>query len=209
MVNLLEISSIMRNNDNNRVGGRAAVARSGGKLAVTAAAVLAASLFSAGVHAQASQGTQGGVSVHAGAGDHYQRLGINYETPSFWTHRFGSDWGRLDLVGELGVAYWQADGSRHAGHVWQLNAIPMLRWWLGASERMYLEAGVGPTLFSTTRFADENISTAFQFGDHFGAGFLINDANRIGIRYSHFSNASIKRPNPGLDVIQLTYTYQF
>lgn len=32
--------------------------------------------------AQSSQGTQGGVSLHYGIGDHYQRLTLNYETPS-------------------------------------------------------------------------------------------------------------------------------
>ena len=36
----------------------------------------------------------------------------------------------------------------------------MFRWWAG--ERFYLEAGIGATLFSTTRFANENISTAFH-----------------------------------------------
>ena len=40
-------------------------------------------------------------------------------------------------------------------------------------------------------------------------GFLLTPNNRIGLRYSHFSNASIKRPNPGLDAVQVSYTYQF
>lgn len=157
--------------------------------------------------AQSSEGTQGGVSMHYGIGDHYQRLTLNYETPSVWTYQFGGNWGRLDLTPELGASYWWADGSRSPGHVWQFSAIPMFRWWTG--ERFYIEAGIGATLFSSTRFANENISTAFQFGDHVGLGFLVTPNNRIGLRYSHFSNASIKRPNPGLDVLQLTYTYQF
>ena len=115
--------------------------------------------------------------------------------------------GRLDLTPEFGASYWTADGSRTPGHAWQFSAIPMFRWWAG--ERFYLEAGIGATLFSTTRFANENISTAFQFGDHVGMGFLLTPNNRIGLRYSHFSNASIKRPNPGLDTVQVSYTYQF
>ncbi|KAJ8136172.1 hypothetical protein OY671_010615, partial [Metschnikowia pulcherrima] len=31
-------------------------------------------------------------------------------------------------------------------------------------------------------------------------GFSSTPNNRIGVRYSHFSNASIKRPNPGSDM---------
>ncbi|WZB70593.1 acyloxyacyl hydrolase [Achromobacter xylosoxidans] len=154
-----------------------------------------------------SEGTQGGVTLQYGVGDHYKRYTLNYETASVWTHQFGGNWGRLDLTPEFGASYWTTDGSRTPGHAWQFSAIPMFRWWAG--ERFYLEAGIGATLFSTTRFANENISTAFQFGDHVGMGFLLTPNNRIGLRYSHFSNASIKRPNPGLDAVQISYTYQF
>lgn len=108
---------------------------------------------------------------------------------------------------ELGASYWWADGSRSPGHVWQASAIPMFRWWTG--ERFYIEAGIGATVFSSTSFADKRIGSAFQFGDHIGLGFLLTPSNRIGLRYSHFSNAGIKEPNPGLDIVQLTYTYQF
>lgn len=157
--------------------------------------------------AMAQQGSEGGVSLHYGVGNHFQRVTLNYETPSWWTHQFGSGWGKLDLNGELGGAYWWASGSRDPSTIWQANAIPMLRWW--ANDRFYLEAGVGVTLFSRTSFADKRIGSAFQFGDHVGMGFLLNKNNRLGVRYSHFSNAGIKRPNPGLDLVQVTYTYQF
>lgn len=157
--------------------------------------------------AQSFAGTQGGVSLHYGIDDRYQRVTLNYETPSLWTHPFGGNRGRLDLTPELGVSYWRADGSHSPRSVWQLNAIPMFRWWTG--ERFYLEAGIGATAFSHTRFADETISSAFQFGDHIGMGLLLTPNHRISVRYSHFSNASIKRPNPGLNVVQATYAYQF
>ena len=79
--------------------------------------------------------------------------------------------GRLDLAGEFGVAYWKADGSRSPSDVWQFNVIPMFRWWTGG--RFYIEAGIGATVFTSTRFANKSISTAFQFGDHVGLGFLV------------------------------------
>lgn len=154
-----------------------------------------------------AQPTQGGVSLHYGIGDHYQRVTLNYETPTLWSHQFDGNWGRLDLTPELGASYWWADGSRSPSHVWQASAIPMFRWWTG--ERFYIEAGIGATVFSSTSFADKRIGSAFQFGDHIGLGFLLTPSNRIGLRYSHFSNAGIKEPNPGLDIVQLTYTYQF
>jgi len=153
------------------------------------------------------QGTQGGIGIHYGIGDHFQRFNLQYETPSIWTIPLGSSWGRIDVTPEIGVAYWLANGGDKPKSVWQLNAIPMFRWW--ATQQFYVEAGVGPTLFSRTYFAGRNYSTAFQFGDHIGAGFLIDKHNRVGVRISHFSNASIKTPNPGFTMVQATYTYQF
>ncbi len=146
------------------------------------------------------------IGLRLGIGDHYQRAEVAWESPSVWTHRFEGG-SRLDLLGEVGVAYWHADGSRSPGSAWQLSAIPLLRWtW---SDRYYLEAGVGATVFSRTRFADKRISTAFQFGDHIGIGMHLNDQSRLSLRFSHYSNAGIKRPNPGLNILQLNYSYQF
>jgi len=149
----------------------------------------------------------GAVSMHPGFGDGYKRLALNWESSPLWSHQFSGRWGRLDLTGELGVSYWWANGGRTPASAWQASAIPMLRWWV--SERIYLEAGVGLTAFSGASFAGKQISTAFQFGDHVGLGYQVSRADRIGFRYSHFSNAGIKRPNPGLDVFQLTYTRSF
>lgn len=146
------------------------------------------------------------LGLRLGAGEHYQRAELAWESPSVWTHRFEGG-SRLDLLGELGVAYWHANGSRERGSVWQLSAIPLLRWtW---SDRYYVEAGIGATAFSHTRFANKNISTAFQFGDHIGVGMHLNENSRLSLRFSHYSNAGIKRPNPGLNVLQLNYSYQY
>lgn len=170
-----------------------------------AMASIAATLCMSGAYA--GEPSQGGISVRAGYGDHYKRAEVAWESPSLWSYQFSGGHGRLDIVGELGAAYWMADGSRSPSNAWQFSAIPFLRWtW---SDRYYLEAGVGPTVFSRTHFAGKNISTAFQFGDHIGVGAYLSDSSRIGLRYSHFSNASIKKPNPGLNVLQLIYTYQY
>ena len=83
------------------------------------------------------------------------------------------------------------------------------RYELAFSNDIYLEAGVGVNRFSHTRFADKTISTQFQFGSHVGVGVNLSPGSRLGLRYSHYSNAAIKRPNDGLDVFQLTYTHAF
>ncbi|MFT0850097.1 acyloxyacyl hydrolase [Achromobacter sp. F4_2707] len=146
------------------------------------------------------------IGLRLGAGNNYQRAEVAWESPSVWEYRFEGG-SRLDLVGELGVAYWHANGSRTPSSVWQLSAIPFLRWtW---ADRYYIEAGIGATVFSRTRFANKDMSTAFQFGDHIGVGMHVTNNSRVSLRYSHFSNAGIKRPNPGLDILQLNYSYQY
>ncbi|RTZ45836.1 acyloxyacyl hydrolase [Candidimonas sp. SYP-B2681] len=149
----------------------------------------------------------GGISVRAGVGEHYQRIELAWESPSLWRHQFSGGYGRLDLIAEVGAAYWKAKGSRSPSDSWQFSAIPILRWTL--NERYYIEAGVGPTAFTRTRFADKVISTAFQFGDHIGVGAYLSNTSRLGLRFSHFSNASIEKSNPGLNIVQLTYTYRY
>lgn len=157
--------------------------------------------------AMAADWSQGGIGLKYGSGKHYQRTTLNYETPSLWDYQLGGNWGRLEVTGEAGVSYWSASGSRNPSNAWQLHATPFLRWWI--NDRFFLEGGIGATVFNKTRFADKTISTAFQFGDQIGVGFLITPNSKINLRYAHFSNASIKRPNPGLDVVELGYTYRF
>lgn len=153
-----------------------------------------------------SQHPSSGLGLQLGFNSDYRKATLAYETPALWSHRFSGDWGRLDLGVELGVSYWDSRREDPTS-MWQLSAIPILRWWPG--ESVYLEAGVGPTIMSRSEFAGRELGTRFQFGSYLGAGFTIQDRHRIGIRYSHYSNASIKKPNMGLDIFQLTYTYRF
>ncbi len=169
-----------------------------------AAMCVAPSANASGAASDAAAGP--GISLQLGSGNRYHRATVNWETAPLWQYRFGNG-SRLDLTGEFGVSYWWARDAWRPESVWQFNAIPMLRWW--ATDKFYVEGGVGATLFSRTTFAGRDFSTAYQFGDHIGLGYQVSPANRIGLRFSHFSNAGIKRPNPGLDVLQLTYTYRY
>ena len=42
-----------------------------------------------------------------------------------------------------------------------------------------------------------------QLGSHLGLGWQFTPASRIGLRFSHFSNPRIKKPHPGLNMLQL------
>ncbi|MBB5215052.1 acyloxyacyl hydrolase [Parapusillimonas granuli] len=193
--------------------------RSSGATLLCSIAAAIAALASFGVAAQPVAGPQdrnsakteiqssgSGLGIQLGFNSGYRKAMLAYETPALWSHRFSGDWGRVDLGVELGVAYWDARRD-DPNSMWQLSAIPILRWW--PADAFYVEAGVGPTVTSRTVFAGRELGTRFQFGSYLGAGFTVQDRHRIGLRYAHYSNANIKKPNMGLDILQLTYTYRF
>jgi lipid A 3-O-deacylase len=175
-----------------------ALAQPVGQDAVSSPNAIATKTYGAG-------GAVGRLGLHYGYNDDYQRLALVYNTPAFWSHRFANDAGRIDLNAELGLAYWDARRGTPTS-MWQLSAIPLVRWW--PVDTVYLEAGVGPTVLSRSRFAERNLGTRLQFGSHFGVGMHLG-AHRFGLRYSHFSNADIAKDNPGLDLVVLSYSYAF
>ncbi len=152
----------------------------------------------------AQKTNQGGIGLHFGYNSDYNQTSLIYETPNIWSHAFTEN-GRIDLNVELGASYWHA--SKDPDSMGQLSAIPIFRWW--ATDNFYLEAGTGLTVLSRTNFAGKELSTKFQFGSHLGLGVLISNSHRLGVRYSHYSNANIKKPNPGLDLLEVSYTYQY
>ena len=49
--------------------------------------------------------------------------------------------------------------------------------------------------------------TAFEFGSHLGIGLRIARDHSIGLGYQHLSNAGIKQPNGGINLLIVQYSY--
>lgn len=161
-----------------------------------------------GGSAAAQTASEGAMSLHLAQGRTYQRATLNWEGPVLWTRRLGEQ-ARVELNMELGLSHWRPRAGATPGTMSQLSAVPMWRFWPSPESRLFFELGIGPSLLSRKAFAGRNLSTNFQFADHFGLGYAIDAHTRLGLRYSHFSNAGIKRPNPGLDIFQLTLSRGF
>jgi len=130
-------------------------------------------------------------------------------------------------------ARWFASNGRHLGGYWDLSAS----WWRGTAYRnvdgqhqnlgvigitpvlryqrddklgWYAEAGIGANLFSELYNNDgHQLSTAFQFGDHLGIGYVTPNKWELGLKFRHYSNASIKRPNSGANFVAVSARYDF
>jgi hypothetical protein len=140
----------------------------------------------------------------------------SYVVGATWNWSWRRDLGAGALSGyfEASVGRWIGEGDSSGASAWvtQIGITPVLRFHFNRSERTwFLEAGIGANVLTPLyRSSDKRFSTAFNFGDHLGVGrrFGAKGSYEISLRYEHFSNGGIKRPNPGEDFVQLRFGYR-
>lgn len=124
-------------------------------------------------------------------------------------------WGRRWFRGagwELG-GYWDlsAGGWRNGEEtIYDVGLTPVFRLEGTAPGSLYLEAAIGFHLISDLQIDSErSFSTRFQFGDHVGIGRRFGPRERydVSLRLQHLSNGGIRKPNPGIDFLQLRLQY--
>ena len=139
---------------------------------------------------------------------------------------------RIATQWDWGSKWWQSNGT-HIGGYWDLSLAnfkenrfqnikdrrqnltdigftPVFRFQKDDKKGLYAEAGIGIHLMS--HLYDNNgrrFSTAFQFGDHIGAGYVFNNGLDLGLRVQHFSNGGIKDPNSGANFAVIRTAYRF
>lgn len=174
------------------------------------AAVCAGLLMAGGATAQAQPFD---LALTAAAADHAQvrKLGlIAGWTPAepLWQ---GARW-RLLLRHEVELAAWRVPQARN---LIEWGYSPVFRFErppAGDGALFFVEGAIGARLLSHTRVsAERHLSTAFQFADMLGLGWQWGPGGRstLGLRLEHLSNLDIKKPNPGIEFVQLYYRYRF
>jgi lipid A 3-O-deacylase len=153
-----------------------------------------------------------GVFVEGGEGDHAMHaasLGVVW--PWSWQHATAS--GAWSGYTEAYLSRWRAretDGHADFDH---LGVVPMLRFRgrHGASP-WFVEGGIGliymDRLFTTPK---KQFTTRLNFADTLGVGrnFGTRGQHEVTLRFTHFSNAGLKRPNPGQNLLRVKYAYLF
>ena len=108
---------------------------------------------------------------------------------------------------QLGASVWRVPDIRGQTRRFDVNATPI---WRSDKPWGYLEGGIGLYLLSKTINNDENrVPSSLEFGSHIGAGLRLGQSSTIGVAYQHLSNAGIKQPNGGIDLILIQYQYAF
>jgi lipid A 3-O-deacylase len=76
----------------------------------------------------------------------------------------------------------------------------------------FVEFGIRASLTTTVyETRGKRFSTSFNFTNRVGVGrnFGASGQHELSLHVEHFSNAGIKRPNPGENFAQLRYSYRF
>jgi lipid A 3-O-deacylase len=140
-----------------------------------------------------------------GQGQMTWRAGISQNWNKQW---WQSNRGYLSGYWEAGYTYWEGGDQGSGAHSLSFSPVFVYQF-NGERFRPFIEAGIGVSLFSSSKVADRNMGSAFQFEDRLGAGFTLHDGSRLGIRAIHYSNAGIKNPNDGIESYSLFYTKPF
>jgi len=123
---------------------------------------------------------------------------------------FESYFENLNLTFESSVNFWEFGTERTEDTNFVIAVSPIVQYPIGtlAGKPYFLEFGIGFSLLDDTRFAGKDISTHYQFEDRLGIAmrFGAKDQHQLSLRYFHYSNAGLRKPNPGLDFISFSYS---
>lgn len=141
-------------------------------------------------------------------------------TVPFGGHHFG---GALTTYADAYVGAWRGplpnDVDKKTYH--QIAALAVARWRFdGGRSPWFTDAGAGLS-YLDAQYAKPGgtfdgrpgrvFGSRWNFALRAGVGRSFGDDGRheVSLNYQHYSNAGIKRPNPGEDFIQLRYAYKF
>jgi len=151
--------------------------------------------------------------VQGGNGDGVDAASVGVQWPWAWrSAALGGEWSaRTELFGVL----WRAPAAAGDGRddFLQFGLVPLLRYRFAEGRSpWFVEAGIGLSV-TNKRFVsrDKVFGSSWNFSDNLAVGRSFGEQGRheISLRLQHSSNAGLKEPNPGLNLVLLRYSSAF
>lgn len=188
--------------------------------AVLAGAALLALPTALLAQASADPGERGGRSLYLEAGlspdsgARTQSYSLGVLLPSNLLAGLPRQAGPLTLHWNLWVSHWRVPQA-FGGHGGQTQIGGLAAWRYapgGPASPWFAELGLGLTamdgLYATPQ---RQFSTRWQFTEVVGLGYRFGAqrSQEISLRFQHFSNGGVKRPNPGENFVRLRWAHAF
>lgn len=176
-------------------------------LAAAAALMAAQSVFAADTQLIDSVSTD----LATGTRTQMVRIGAQSDWSARW---FQSNGTHLSGYWDLSAGMWRANKNQNiegqSQHLTDVGFTPVFRFERDDKKGAYAEGGIGVHRLSELYNNDTyRLSTLFQFGDHIGAGYVFDNQWELGAKIQHFSNGGYRKPNTGVNFIEMKVAYHF
>jgi lipid A 3-O-deacylase len=172
---------------------------------------VAAGFILSAVHSAAHAVDSASLELGRGNQTDLVRGAIQWKWANQW---FRSNGTHLGGYWDLTLAHWHAKKHRNiegnSQNIVAVGITPVFRFQKDTFIGPYAELGIGAHYLSGLYDNnDDRLSTRFQFGDHVGIGYVFANKLDVGVRYQHFSNGGIKKPNSGVNFAVVRVSYPF
>ncbi|MGZ3181291.1 MAG: acyloxyacyl hydrolase [Telluria sp.] len=173
----------------------------------------AAAALCATQSALAADGYLDGTSIEVATGTKTQiaRFGVQRGFESRW---FESNGTHLSGYWDFTVAAWRLNQYHNipgaTSHLWDIGVTPVWRFESDNRKGWYGEGAIGAHWMSHLYNNNgHRLSTAYEFGDHIGLGYVFDNNMEVGFKIQHYSNGGIKHPNSGVNTVVLKVATHF
>lgn len=140
-----------------------------------------------------------------GSYSNYNKYGLSYNTAPFKVWQLESS--TIDLSMELEASKWHAASRFNSNNMWQITLNPLWTWRF--ENGIFLQGAIGASYFSRNNFANKEFGSRWNFSDNIAIGYQFTENTSLAYRLSHYSNAGLKKLNPGINMQQLIVTHRF
>jgi lipid A 3-O-deacylase len=151
----------------------------------------------------------GAVYVEAGKAEETIAGGVGLVWP---LRERDTRYGRWSAYLDVGLSRWHPGAGERDVTRFGITPVMRLAQRDCSSACLFGELGIGVNAISPRYSGNgKGFSTVFNFGDHLGFGAMFGPglAHEIAFRVRHFSNADIRKPNPGEDFVEVRYLRRF
>ena len=151
------------------------------------------------------------VNMASGTRTQMVRVGVQKDWDVRW---FQSNGTHLSGYWDASLGSWRANHYRNIDgatqNLWDIGFTPVFRFEHDDKKGFFAEGGIGVHRLSKLYDNDTyRLSTRFQFGDHVGLGYVFDNKWEVAAKIQHFSNGGYKKPNTGVNFLDLQLALHF